>query len=114
MLSWGSHKVPVGVGYIEGKGIQQKRVQFGTLKIPCKTHARHPVLDNDIQSCDHENTNMSEVMLGFNHLGPHGYPQYGQCHDDGTDHNYFYDGNDYDDNVMIIATGQKVIVDMII
>lgn len=113
MLSWGSHKVPVGVGYIEGKGIQQKRVQFGTLKIPCKTHARHPVLDNDIQSCDHENTNMSEVMLGFNHLGPHGYPQYGQ-NDDGTDHNYFYDGNDYDDNVMIIATGQKVIVDMII
>lgn len=56
---------------------------------------------------------MSEVMLGFNHLGPHGYPQYGQ-NDDGTDHNYFYDGNDYDDNVMIIATGQKVIVDMII
>ena len=57
---------------------------------------------------------MSEVMLGFNHLGPHGYHQYGQCHDDGTDHNYFYDGNDSDDNVMIIATGQKVIVDMII
>ena len=47
----------------------------------------HPVLDDDIQWYDHENTHMSEVMISFKHLSPHGYHQYDQSRDDGTDHN---------------------------